>query len=129
MSSLPQLHLLGGRLAVNFANLPSVPAEAQEDSLSWEELILFLEETQIVSAERREQLLNLTESDPSAANGLLTRAIQLRNALRRILEAIAQGEQVPAELAGAINRVLRITEGHDELVWTGEDWRMEFQAR
>ena len=129
MSSLPQLHQLGGKLAVNFANLPSMPAAPQDNSLSWEELILFLEETQIVSAERRDQLLALTESNPSAAHALLSRAMQLRDSLRAIFVAMIEGETVPPELVNAINRVLRITEGHDEVVWTGEAWQMEFVAR
>ncbi len=43
--------LLGGRLSIDFANIPSYPG-APAQHLSWEELIAFLEASHIVSAER-----------------------------------------------------------------------------
>ena len=65
---------VGGRLAINFANLPSLPASPGSKSLGWEDLISFLRGARIVSADRAAELMSLTEIDPQAAFGLLNRA-------------------------------------------------------
>jgi predicted RNA-binding Zn ribbon-like protein len=38
-------------------------------------------------------------------------------------------ENIPRECSEPVNQILRITEGHDELITDGDSWRMEFQAR
>jgi hypothetical protein len=91
--------LLGGRLAVDFANAPSYPGAPFND-LSWEEFIGFLEAARIVSTERSDQLLALPETDPIAP-----------------------------KWTKPINDVLRITEGHDELTEIDGRWRLHFFAR
>ena len=120
--------LLGGRLAVDFANAPSYPAAPGYD-LSWEELVTFLEVSRIVSAERGAQLLTLSESDPQAAFAVLLRAVQLRNALRAAFAAVVKNERVAPDVVEPINEILRVTEGHDELVFDGGRWKLEFIAR
>jgi predicted RNA-binding Zn ribbon-like protein len=120
--------LLGGRLAVDFANAPSYPGAPDHD-LSWEELVAFLEVSRIVSAERGAQLLTLSQTDPRAAFAVLSRSVRLRDALRRAFGALAKKERVAPECVQPINEILRITEGHDELVHTDGDWRLEFIAR
>ena len=120
--------LLGGRLAIDFANVPSYPGAPSQD-LSWEELIAFLQGSNIVSAERASSLLALSGSDPDAAQALLSRSLRLRDALRRAFGAVVRKEGIAREWAEPINQILRITEGHDELVFAGDSWKMEFQAR
>jgi predicted RNA-binding Zn ribbon-like protein len=120
--------LLGGRLAIDFANIPSYPGNPRQH-LSWEELIAFLQASQIVSAERGSSLLALSGSDPDAAQRLLSRSVRLRDVLRRAFGAMVRKEEVAREWAEPINQILRITEGHDELVFEGNSWRMEFRAR
>jgi predicted RNA-binding Zn ribbon-like protein len=120
--------LLGGRLAIDFANIPSYPG-APAQQLSWEELIAFLGAAQIVSAERGASLFALPGSDPDAAQTLLSRAVRMRDALRKIFSAMVRKEDVAREWAEPINQILRITEGHDELVLEGGTWKMEFRAR
>ena len=120
--------LLGGRLAVDFANAPSYPGAPDRD-LSWEELVAFLEVSRIVSAERGAQLLTLSQTDPRAAFAVLSRSVRLRDALRGAFAAMARKERVAPECAQPINEILRITEGHDELVHTDGNWRLEFIAR
>jgi predicted RNA-binding Zn ribbon-like protein len=120
--------LLGGRLAIDFANVPSYPGAPSQD-LSWEELIAFLQGSNIVSAERASSLLALSGSDPDAAQALLSRSVRLRDALRRAFGAMVRKEGIAREWAEPINQILRITEGHDELVFEGNAWKMEFQAR
>ncbi len=120
--------LLGGRLAIDFANIPSYPGNPTQH-LSWEELIAFLQAAQIVSEERGASLLALSGSDPDAAQTLLSRSVRLRDALRKGFGAMVQKERFVREWAEPINQILRITEGHDELVFEGNSWKMEFQAR
>jgi predicted RNA-binding Zn ribbon-like protein len=126
---MSKFSLLGGRLALDFANLPSLPASGSSNSLSWEELIGFLESAQIVSPERGEELLALTESDPQAAFELLNRAQRLRDSLRRCFDSLAKKQRVPRESVEPVNEILRVTEGHDELVESSRSWRIEYVAR
>jgi predicted RNA-binding Zn ribbon-like protein len=122
------LPLLGGRLALDFANIPSFPG-APAQGLSWEELIVFLQASHIVSDERGSALLALSGSDPDAAQTLLSRSMDLRDSLRKIFGAMVRKEAIAPEWIEPINRILRITEGHDELVLAGSSWKMEFMAR
>ena len=127
-SSDPRLPLLGGRLALDFANIPSYPG-APAHHLSWEELIVFLEASHIVSNERGSTLLALSGSDPDAAQTLLSRSTDLRDSLRKVFGAMVRKEEIASEWTEPINRILRITEGHDELVSADIGWKLEFVAR
>jgi predicted RNA-binding Zn ribbon-like protein len=119
---------LGGRLAIDFANIPSYPS-APANHLSWDELIAFFQVSHIVSAERGASLLALSGTDPNAAQTLLSRSVRLRDALRKAFGAIIRKQEISSEWAEPINQILRITEGHDELVSEGDAWKMEFKAR
>src|ERR1700674_1335306 len=87
------LALLGGRLAINFANAPSFPASPFR-GLSWEELVLFLEGSRVVSRERGATLLTLSQTDPQTAQTVLSRAIRLRDALREVFSAMVRRQRV-----------------------------------
>jgi predicted RNA-binding Zn ribbon-like protein len=115
--------LIGGRLAIDFTN------RAKPDNLSWESLIRFLEEVRISSAERTLRLLNLPQSDPQSADQLLQKARRLSAALEKVFSSIIRKEKIARDWTEPINEILRITEGHDELVQQDGVWRMEFVAR
>jgi predicted RNA-binding Zn ribbon-like protein len=118
------LPLLGGRLAIDFAN-----SAAASGTSNWDDLIRFLEASRVVSAERSAHLLLLPQSDPQAADALLSRATRLCEAVREIFGAVVRKEKVAREWVEPVNEILRITEGHDELVWDNGQWRLEFIAR
>jgi predicted RNA-binding Zn ribbon-like protein len=120
--------LLGGRLAIDFANAPARPGTPHRE-LCWEEFVLFLEATHIVSAERGASLLTLPRTDPQATETILARATRLRDSLRKAFEAVIRRERIAREWIEPINEILRITEGHDELVADGTNWKLEFIAR
>jgi predicted RNA-binding Zn ribbon-like protein len=120
--------LLGGRLAVDFANTPSFPGVVVREP-SWEELVVFLEASHVVSRERGANLLALPESDPQSAGKILSRAIRLREGLRRVFGGMVRKERILTEWITPINEILRITEGHDELTQDGPGWKLEFMAR
>jgi predicted RNA-binding Zn ribbon-like protein len=127
-NAVPTPVLLGGRLAVDFANAPGHPGASRRE-LTWDELVAFLEASRVVSAERGANLLSLTRTDPQAADALLRRAVRLREALRKAFAAIIRHERLSADWAEPINEILRITEGHDELGFDGTNWKLEFIAR
>lgn len=119
----PTPRFIGGRLALDFVNMiPLKPA------LSWEQLIRFLESARIVTSERGGELLALHRSDAQAAESLLRRAQRLADALRLAFDAVLHRQKVQHEWIEPINEFLRITEGHDELVPTDEDWEIQFVA-
>ena len=120
--SVPQL--LGGRLSVDFVNATLSNAE-----LSWESLVHFLESTSVVSVERGAQLLTLPQSDPQAAEVLLLKARRLGATLRKVFAAMLRKQKMAGERVEPVNEILRITEGHDELVAKNGVWKIEFVAR
>jgi len=124
----PSLHisspLVGGRLCLDLVNVTPVP-----HTLSWEELIHFLEAARVVSVERSAQLLALPQSDPQAAEALLLKARQLCSSLRRLFTSMHRKQRIASEWVEPVNDILRITEGHDELLCEKGIWRIEFIAR
>ena len=122
--STPASPLLGGRLSLDFVNATPTNAE-----LPWERLIQFLESASIVSAGRGAQLLSLPQSDPQAAEALLLKARRLGSALRKVFAAMLRKQRIAGEWIEPLNEILRITEGHDELVGQAGVWKIEFVAR
>jgi len=115
---------LGGRLSLDFVN--AAPSNAEP---SWERLIHFLESTSVVSIERGAQLLSLPQSDPLAAEALLLKARRLGFALRKVFAAMLRKQRIAGEWIEPVNEILRITEGHDELVAQDGVWKIQFVAR
>jgi predicted RNA-binding Zn ribbon-like protein len=124
LSPQPGLRFVGGRLALDFANIVT-----SNEELSWPQLIAFLEAARIVTPERGGELLVLNRSNPQSAESLLRKAQQLSSALRLAFDALLHRQKVAREWVEPINEILRITEGHDELVSTDHDWEIEFVAR
>ena len=120
--------LLGGRLAIDFANAPSCPGLASCE-LTWETFVTFLEVSEVVSHDRGVSLLALLRSDPHSAEHILSRANRLKTSLRKAFRALLHRERVLKEWVEPVNEILRITEGHDELVSDTTNWKLEFIAR
>lgn len=116
--------LLAGRLALNFVN--TAPRSTE---LLWEELIAFLEASRIVSSERSARLLLLPQSDSLSADTLLEKSHRLRESLHGVFTAMVRKERIAREWVEPVNAILRITEGHDELLQQDQSWRIEYIAR
>jgi predicted RNA-binding Zn ribbon-like protein len=119
----PALRFIGGRLALDFVNI--IPRSSE---LSWNQFVAFLESARIVTPERGRELRALNGSDPQAAASLLRKAQRLAAALRRAFDTVLHKQRVAHEWIEPVNEVLRITEGHDELVYTDQDWEIQFVA-
>lgn len=116
--------LIGGKLSLDFLNELSPSSD-----FSWEELLRFLLITRIISSERSAQLLTLPDADPQSADALLGKAQRLHAALHQSMNALLDKEPLQRDWVEPINEVLRITEGHDELLQQNGRWGLEFVAR
>jgi len=116
--------LIAGRLALDFANL--IP-EAHD--LSWQEFVTFLVNSRVVSEDHGQRLEALERSEPIAVDSVLLKILRLRECLRAVFAAVEERRDYPKAWVAPINEILRVTEGHDELVPQGGRWRMEFIAR
>lgn len=116
--------LVGGRLSIDFVN-----ELGPTSSFSWEDMLRFLLVTRIISPERSAQLLALPQNDPQSAESLLGKSRRLHASLRVIFNGLLQKDALSREWISPINDILRITEGHDELLQQNGKWGLEFVAR
>jgi predicted RNA-binding Zn ribbon-like protein len=116
--------LVAGRLALDFANF----ARGSQD-LSWNEFVSFLMDAGLVSEERAARLRPLVYTEAQAVDSVLWRILRLRESLRAIFSNLVEGEPIPPSWVEPINEILRITEGHDELVSYKGVWSLDFVAR
>ena len=123
------LEFSANRLCLDFANLPFASGDHTERPIFWDEFVDFLAAKQILSQEKSVHVRALVETDPRAAENLLTHAERLGRAQRLIFRAILKGQRIHPDWTEPINRILRVTEGHDELLWDGASWRLGFVAR
>ncbi|MBZ5527132.1 MAG: CGNR zinc finger domain-containing protein [Acidobacteriia bacterium] len=128
-TNTPRFALLGDRVAVDFANTAQAIAGTPGALEDWAGLVAFLEQAQVISGERASALLALKRTDPQTVESLLRKALALRAGLVQALGALARREPVEHASILAINDLLRITEGHDELVPEGPGWKLQFVAR
>jgi len=120
----PPHQLVAGRLALDFANL----SPAAHD-LSWDEFVSFLVDARLVSSERAARLRPLPRTEPHAVDSALLRILRFRESLRAIFASVVDQEPVPVSWVEPINEILRVTEGHDELVPQQDGWSLQFVAR
>jgi predicted RNA-binding Zn ribbon-like protein len=117
--------LIAGKLSLDFANELSPSSD-----FSWEELLRFLLVTRIISSERSAQLLALPQNDPQSAGSLLGKAQRLHASLHLTFSSLLQKETLLRDWVEPINDVLRVTEGHDEILQQQNGkWGLEFVAR
>jgi predicted RNA-binding Zn ribbon-like protein len=119
----------GNRLCLDFANLAFLSGDPSEHPVFWDEFVDFLAAKQIFSEERSRHIRALVETDAREAASLLRHAERLGKSLRLLFEATLRNQQFRREWIEPINRILRVTEGHDELEWDGGSWRLGFVAR
>ncbi len=116
--------MLAGRLALDFAN-----AALHLPNRRWQRFVQFLVQAGVVNREKASQLLSLERSEPQTIHAIILKILRLRESIRAIFLSIVYRKPFPAFWAEPINDVLRITEGHDELISTDHSWKLQFVAR
>lgn len=120
---------IGARLAVDFVNSEYSPLGPAAGLQDWEGLVEFLSGAGVVGPARAVDLLHWRRSAPHVLPGLMQKALRLRAAIRSSFEARIARAAIGEAWIEPINDLLRITEGHDELIWEQGDWRLRFRAR
>jgi predicted RNA-binding Zn ribbon-like protein len=129
------LLLVGGRIAVDFANTASQARASAEEADGWGRLVAFLMATGSISMARRDALVNLEQIAPEATAELVEKAMDLRSAIRQILKSRASRAPLNPDWIKQINTILAFTEGYDRLEPVGEvhghepSWRLQLAAR
>ena len=124
-----KVRLAGNRLCLDFVNLPYDPGDPRPRASSWLQLIDFIAERRITSADKCEELRALPEIDPGAAETLLGQAERLATGMSHAFSAMLRNQRVHREWVEPINDILRVTDGHDELEWRDDRWRLGFMAK
>lgn len=115
---------IGGRLSLDYVN-----ELGPSSDFTWQQLLRFLLRARIISSERSAQLLALPQNDPQSASVPLGKAQRLHVSLQTSFNALHRKEAVSHDRVESINEVLRITEGHDELLQQDGAWSLSFVAR
>lgn len=129
MTKADSNRVAGNRMCLDLANLPYLPGDPSRRAVSWSNLVEFLAEKRVVSKERAGELQELPTADAGAALNLLQLAERLGEGTRFAVRAMIRGSRLHPEWIEPVNKILRVTEGHDELEWDGAAWRMGFVAK
>jgi predicted RNA-binding Zn ribbon-like protein len=108
--------LVGGRLAIDFANTVHSPATGGDALATWDDVAAFLAAAGATAGPGRE----------GDAGRAFARALVLRRVIRDLLAAMAARSPLAPASVEAVNDVLRTGAGHDRLVADGRGWRLEF---
>ncbi len=118
--------LVGGRLCVDFANTVYPQHRPGGSLATWEALVGFLLVTNLVRKAEYQRLLDLEVSARQDVAAVYRTALELREAISAALAAIAGRRPVATWCVQAVNRVLRYTEGYEQLVPEGPGWRLGY---
>ncbi len=126
---------IGGRLAVNYANLSLATLLHERSEQDFALVVDFLTSNGIVPPGSNAALFNLWTSAPDETAAFLERAGMLSGALRNAFEARAWGGEILQGWAESINEILAFTEGHERLEAVdareegATEWMLVLQAR
>ena len=100
--------LLGGALCLDFANTVDYRGTdlARELLESYADLVLWSQHVELLADGQAESLLNRAQHSPLEAEGVLERALALRETICRLFAAIAGGRAPGAEDLNVLNRAL-----------------------
>ncbi len=99
---------MAGSLCVAFVNTAAArPENDQQGVTSYAELLTWGQQTHLLSAAEAERLARIAKERPEEAAAVLSRAVALREALRRIFRALWSHKPAPADALQLLNLALR----------------------
>jgi predicted RNA-binding Zn ribbon-like protein len=129
---ISSLRVVGGNLALDFANTAEGTSEGeieQEHLLSYEDLVFWGCHVGLLSEQQGERLLRQGWERPAEADVVLARALEFRGQLYRLFQAVAEGDDPPAESVETLRRYECEAISHAALAPSGGDgfgWMWEF---
>jgi predicted RNA-binding Zn ribbon-like protein len=123
-----QFDLIAGAVCLDFVNtLDDRFSEQPKELLKrYADLITFAEESGVLDSFYGSQLLAYDEQRPDAGRKTLASAVELREALFAIFEAIRKKRHVPYEALNQLNRFLRAGAENSELVGVNRGFEWQF---
>ncbi len=131
--SKKQFLILGGRLSIDFANTESNRRGGNLED--WNDLVGFLLAAGLIDKDRSIGLEQLEKDSPEGTRETMRAALEMRVSLRSVFEAMAARKRIDPVWVDPINRILRLTDGHDELMEVSgpgrnpSRWALQFVAR
>lgn len=119
---------IGNRLAVDFANTSFAPGDPAGALACWGDLVDFLELREAVSRVEGERLREMGESDARGCAAAFAQALEFRDTVRSLLEAMTTRKRLKAAWIDEINRALSWGGGADRLLRYEAGWRLGFAA-
>jgi len=129
------LTLLGGRLAVEFANTVLTDSAGENGDADWAFLLGFLASSGVISPRRAEALAILPEVAPVETRQFARKAQTMWRAIRKALSSRINGTELEPSAISEINSVLAYTEGYERLEpaepsnKSEADWQLRLAAR
>ena len=110
--------LTGGLLCLDFANTLDNRTDVHPQELlnSYNDLVLWSQQAQVLSEQDAQQLLEDAEQRPSEATRVLKRAIEGREAIFRIFKAVAEDESPEEEDLTILSAMVAEAQKHAQLV-------------
>ncbi len=109
---------IGGRLCLDFANTADWHArpDPEEGLKTYPALVSWSLDAGILSAADADKLVRDATRQPSQAEEVLARALELREAIYQIFASLASGAQAPPKDLAVLNRQLSHTMHHGRLI-------------
>jgi predicted RNA-binding Zn ribbon-like protein len=126
----PQFELIAENAALDFINtLDDRFTEPKELLASYADLVRFGEDSGILTPGDADYLLEQSRTDREKANKALRKAVELRESMYTIFEAIVRKKRVPAAALATLNEHLREAAGQRQLVQISEAFERRIDYR
>ena len=123
--------LTGGLLCLDFANTVDDRTEIhpQELLMSFKDLVSWSQQSQVVTEQEAQQLLEKAEQHPSEATRVLKRAVEVREAIFRIFKAVAEDESPGDEDLVTLSAVVAEAQKHAQIVPGTHGFRWDWAGK
>lgn len=128
LTTVEEMDLVGGNVCLDFVNTGShrTGGKVRDKLVAYSDLVTWAARVGEIGPETAARLRVLAEADPTAADRVLRRARELREAIYRSFAAIARGETAPAADLAILGEAVARASAHRLLVPTAEGCEYEY---